>query len=285
MPEVSPNNPTDYFLNTELVVHAGGMSERWWPVTKGKIPKPITDIGKKPRPMIDWVILPYVVGGLKKIFVSLWHNPEIIIEHFEEISKNTDVKFAYLTEPADKRFGRAGVIKHYLEQGILDKNKPKISLNASDIIKVNTKELAKFHCIGLKKGFLATVVASASEPSTFGKVKCNPTTKAVTYFEEKPVIKLPEGEYVNTGIFFLDAELNKLILKIKNDELPVDLEKASILSELCRVMRCFEHAVPNKTWFWCKTIKDYNAVKAIDFEKFFEITNVERFLGPYTPEE
>jgi NDP-sugar pyrophosphorylase family protein len=47
------DNPNDYFLNSELIVHAGGLSERWFPVTQGKIPKPITEIGKKRRPMID----------------------------------------------------------------------------------------------------------------------------------------------------------------------------------------------------------------------------------------
>ncbi len=277
------DNSTEYFLNSELIVHAGGLSERWFDVTQGKIPKPVTDIGKKLRPIIDWIILPYVMGGLKKIFISLWHNPDVIIEHCDEIAKNTGIEFVYLREPEEKRLGRAGVIKHYLEKGVLSEDKPKISINTSDIIRLNIKELAKFQFLGLDKGFLASVIGSPSEMSQFGRIRCDINTKAVIYFEEKPLIQLPKDEYVNTGVFYLDSGLNKYFYEIEEKDLPVDLEKSKILPKISKMMRCFEHAVPLKTWFWLKNLQDYRKVKDIDFEKFFEITNVERYLGPYSP--
>lgn len=275
--------PESYFLNSELIVHAGGLSERWWPVTQDAVPKPRTDVGKKPRPMIDWVILPYVASGIKHVFVTLWHSPDAIIEHLNEIAKHSDVKFTYLIEPEDRRLGRAGVIKYYLEKGVLDSSKPKIMINSSDIIKINTKELAKFHCIGLQKGFSATIVGSASEFSQFGRIKCNPVTKRVTYFEEKPITNLPKGDYVNTGIFFFDSKLNKLFLEIEDKELPVDLEKSKIIHKMWKVMRCFEFAVPTKNWIWCKNPQDYKRVREMDLERYLDIYPVEKYLGPYTP--
>jgi len=277
--------PESYFLNSELIVHAGGLSERWWPVSQGKCPKPLTDIGKKSRPMIDWVILPYVAFGLKQIFVSLWHSPEFIIEHCKEITKNTGIKFTFLTEPENKRLGRAGVIKYYLENGILDKDKPKISINASDILKINLKELAKFQFIGLKKGFLATVVGSPSEYSQFGRIKCDPNTKILKTFEEKPITILPKGEYVNTGVFFWDSKLNKMFFEIADEELPVDLERSRIIAKMYEAMRCFEGVLPLKSWLWLKTPQDYKRVRDMDLEKFLDITSIERFLGPYNPQE
>lgn len=278
-------SPESYFLNSELIVHAGGLSERWWPVSQGKCPKPLTDIGKKPRPMIDWVLLPYVIAGMKHIFVSLWHSPDTIIRHCEEITKNTDIKFTFLTEPENKRLGRAGVIKYYLEKGILDESKPKISLNSSDICRINVKEFSKFQLIGLKKEFLATVIGCPSEYSQFGRIKCDPNTKVLKMFEEKPITVLPKGEYVNTGIFFWDSKLNKLFFEISDEELPVDLERSRIITKMLGVTRCYEGVLPLKSWLWLKTPQDYKRVKDMDLEKFLEVTSIERFLGPYTPQD
>jgi len=251
-------NPMEYLLNSE-------------------------QIGKKPRPMIDWVILPYVMAGMKKIFISLWHSPEFIIQHCDEIRKNTGIEFVYLKEPEGKRLGRAGVIKYYLEKGVLDKKKPKISVNSTDIMKINLNEFAKFQLLGLGKGFLASVIVSASELSQFGKIKCDVNTKAVLRFEEKPMVLLPKDEYVNTGTFYLDSEINKYFLEIEEADLPVDLEKSKMLAKFSRQMRCFEHVIPLKTWVWLKNMYDYRRASEIDFERFFEIVNIERYLGPYSP--
>jgi NDP-sugar pyrophosphorylase family protein len=276
-------NPMEYFLNSELIIHAGGVGERWFDVTQNKTCKPMTDIGKKSRPIIDWVLLPYLHAGMKKIFISLWHHSEHVIEHYKRISEQTDIKFEFLTEPKDKRLGRAGVIKHYLEKGVLDKNKPKISINGSDILKINIHEFAKFHIIGLKKGYIASIVCSPVDISQFGRIKSDPTTKAVVRFEEKPLTNLPPGEYVNTGVFYLDVEFNKLFLEISEDELPVDLEKSTILQKSLSKIRCFEHVLPLKSWLWFKNPKDYKTAKDLDIEKFLGISPIERYLGKYTP--
>lgn len=274
-------NPKSYFLNSELIVHAGGLGERWFGVTQGKISKPLTCVGKKPRPIIDWVILPYIKAGVKKIFVSLWHNPDNIIDHCEEISKNTGIEFVYLKEPQEKRLGRAGVIKYYLEKEVLSEDKPKISVYASDIIKLDVDELVKFHLEGLEKGFFATVVCSPSEASQFGRVMHNPETLSVMSFVEKPLVQLPPGECISTGIFYLDSKLNKLFFEIEEEDLPVDLERSKILSKICPVMRSFVHVIPFQSWIWLKNLYDYRKVKDLDLEEWFDITPVEEYLGPY----
>jgi NDP-sugar pyrophosphorylase family protein len=279
------NNPTEYFLNTELIVHAGGIGERWWPVTKGKIPKPITEIGKKPRPILDWVILPYVAMGLKRVYITLWNNPEAVIEHCKEIEKNSDVKFTFLIEPPDKRLGRAGAVKYYLEEKVLDEKKPKLSVNCSDFIKLNPIELAKFQTIGLKKGYVGTIVGSPVDISQFGRFVCDPDTKIVKSFQEKPVIVLPKGEYVNTGTFYLDGSRSYEFYSIKDSELPMDWERSNFLIKMCKegVIRCLEGAQPFKTWVWLKTQQDFKKVNAMDLEKFLDVTSVERYLGEYEP--
>jgi len=280
------DNPNDYFLNSELIVHAGGLSERWFPVTQGKIPKPITEIGKKRRPMIDWTILPYVMAGAKKIYLTLWHQPQVIIEHFKEISKNTGLEFVPLIEPQDKRMGRAGVIKHYIEQGIVSGKRPILSLNSDDILKINPAEFVKFQFGGLAKGFYATVVGSSVEISQYGRIKFDTKTNRVASFVEKPEFKVSQGELVNTGIFYLDAQLVRHYLEIKESEFPVDLERSKMMQEnIVPVMRALDLVILGKTWFVLNTPDQYKKIKDMDFEKFFEITNVERYLGPYSPQD
>lgn len=281
------NDPRSYLLETEIIIHAGGLSERWWPVTKGKIPKPLTPLGKKPRPMIDWVILPYVVAGVKQFFISLWSESEVVKKHFDQMAKNTDLKFTYLIEPTERRLGKAGVVKHYLEEKVLDENKPKLNLNSSDIIKISPLELAKFQFLGTKKGFLATVLGSPFEISQFGRIVCSADTKVVRSFQEKPTVALPLGEFVNIGVLYLDSKLSKYYHEINDEELPVDWERSSFLPKIYKenLMRCLEAVVPLKTWFWLKDQKDYSRVKDMDLEKLFEVTSVERYLGPYQSQE
>jgi NDP-sugar pyrophosphorylase family protein len=275
-------NTKTYLLNSELIVHAGGLSERWFEVTQGKLTKPITCIGKNPRPVIDWIILPWVKAGIKKIFVSIWHNPNELIEHLNQIGKNTGIEFVFLREPQDKRLGRAGVIKHYLENGILSEDKPKISINSSDLMKLNIDDLVQFHLEGFEKGFLATIVCSISEASQFGRVVYHPETYTVMNFVEKPVVQLPKGEHINTGLFYLDSKLNKLFSEIEDSDLPVDLEKSKILSKICPVMRSLGNVVPFESWLWLKNLHDYNKVKDLDLEKWFEITPIDKYLGPFS---
>ena len=278
------NSPRDYFLNTQIVVHAGGLSERWFPVTKGKVPKPMTEVGKKKRPMVDWTILPYVIAGAKKIFFTLWYMPETVTAHFKEVSKHTGINFEFLIEPQSQRMGRAGVIKHYMDEGIVSSNQPMLSMNSDDILKVDPIELAKYQFGGLEKGFKATVVGSSVENSQYGRIRYDPKTNKVNSFVEKPDFKLSPGELVNGAIFYLDTDLVKHFGEIKESDFPLDLERSKMMQEnVVPVMRALDLVTLNKTWFVLNNPQDYKKMKDYDFEKFFGITNVERFLGPYDP--
>ncbi len=280
---MTTESPRDYFLNTQIVIHAGGMSERWFQVTQGKIHKAMTEIRKKKRPMIDWTLVPYVMAGAKQFYITLWHQPESIIEHLKEISKNTGIKFIPLIEPQGKRLGRAGVIKYYFEKGDLDKDKPILSVNSDDVLKINPMELAKFQFGGMEKGFLATNIGSSTEISQFGRTKYDPKNNRVISFIEKPAFKVGENELVNTGMFYLDSKLNKHFLDIKENELPVDIERSKLMQEhLVPVMRAFDLVMLGKSWIVLNTPEDYRRAKDFDFEKFFEITSIERYLGDYS---
>jgi NDP-sugar pyrophosphorylase family protein len=226
------------------------------------------------------------MAGAKQFYVTLWHQPQAIINHLKEIEKNTGINFVPLIEPEGKRMGRAGVIKYYLEEQTLEKNKPILSINSDDVLKIDPIELAKFQFGGIQKGFFATDIGSSTEISQFGRIKYDPKTNKVHSFIEKPAFRVGENELVNTGIFYLDSKLVRHFLDIKESEFPVDLERSKMMQEnIVPVMRAVDLVMLGKSWVVLNTPEDYRRVKNFDFEKFFDITNVERYLGEYKSQQ
>ncbi len=266
-----------YLANTEIIVHAGGSSERWYPVTQGKLPKVLTEIGSNPRPMIDWTILPYVRIGIKKFFITLWHQADQIIQHCNELSKKSGIEFIFLEE--ERRMGRAGVVKFYLEKEVLDINKHKIMVGASDIVNLNLENFVKFHLEGLVQGYPVTLVGSSSGQSQFDRIVFDPSTNRVIRMEIERAIALSEGEHANTGTAYFDARANQIFLKIDESKLPLDWENMG--NEIFSAARCFGGAKLFDSWIPLKTPYDYKKAKDIDFEKWFGIESVEECLGEY----
>lgn len=264
-----------YLANTEVIVHAGGLSERWYPVTQGKIPKVLTEIGKNPRPMLDWTLLPYVKSGVKKFFITLWHQTDQIIQHCNNVSQKTGVEFVFLKEEP-MRMGRAGVVKHYLEKGVLDVNRHKVNAGGSDIVNLNLESFVKFHLEGLPKGSLVTLVGSSSGQSQFDRIIFDPSTNRVIRMDIERDISLSEGEHANTGTAYFDAKVNQAFLKIDKNQLPLDWEN---FGELFTSARCFKSAKLFDNWMPLKTPYDYKKAKDVDFERWFGVDSVEDYLG------
>lgn len=268
-------NWKSYLDVTEVIVHAGGLSERWYPITQGKISKVLTEIGKNPRPVLEWVILPYVRAGIKKFFVTLWHQPYKIMEYCNKLKERTGIEFIFLKEE-EKRLGRGGVIKHYLKNGTLDMNKHKITLGGSDIINIDLESFTKFHLEGLSKGMLATLIGSVSGALQFDKIVLDTSNRIIKMDTNREII-LPKGVYANTGTAYFDAKLNSVFLNIDDNQLPIDWEN---YNELLTSSQCFGHVKLFENWFPLKTSSDYKKVKDIDFEKVFDV-NAEEYLGRY----
>lgn len=265
-----------YLSNTEIIVHAGGLSERWYPVTQGRIPKVLTEIGANPRPMLDWTILPYVKSGIKKFFITLWHQGDQIIQHCNNISEKSGIEFIFLKEE-ERRMGRAGVAKYYLEKGILDINKHKINVGGSDIVNIDLEGFVKFHMEGISQGFFVTLVGSSSGHAQFDRIIFDPSTNRVIRMDMERGITLSEGEHANTGTAYFDANVNEIFLRINENQLPLDWEN---FEELFSSARCFRSARLLDSWIPLKTPYDYKKAKNLDFEKWFGV-NPEEYLGEY----
>lgn len=272
-----------YIKDCQLVVHAGGMGERWSPVTNGEIVKPRTEVGKKPRPMIDWAMLPFVKAGVRNIFPTLWYKAQTLKEHFDSIASQTDVKFNYLIEPENKRFGRAGIIKESIKNGSLDPKKPIISTNGSDVIAVDVEDLIKFHLEGVKEGFGVTVVGANEIPTEFGQYHVDPKTKKIMGFKEKPLVKIGPDENVNTGMFIFDPVSISAFEEIDESSYPINIEdlKGQASKNIFENARSYTGIIPYKQWVFFKSPKHFKEFGDIDFEKFLNIENSDTYLGKY----
>ncbi len=260
-----------YFANTQIVIHVGGMSERWYPVTHGKIPKALTPIGKNPKPIIEWTIYPYVKAGVKEFFITLWNQPEMILDHCNRLSEKTGIKFHYLNEEG-KRMGRAGVVKHYLEKGVLSKEKNIVMIGGSDIVNIDLEEFTKTHMKNVSNGFIATLIGSSSGQTQFDKMVFDPKTGQVKKYDVDRTIILDDGQCANTGTAYFDASANNLFLGIKEERMPIDWE--NLINEFGKV-NCLLIADVYKNWIPLKTPYDYKKANDIDFEKWFGINSIE----------
>ena len=272
-----------YIRDCQLVVHAGGMGERWSGVTNGQIVKPRTEVGKNPRPMIDWVMLPFVKAGVREIFPSLWYKAETLIEHCDKVAKQTDLKFTYLVEPENKRLGRAGIIKESIKKGLLDPERPIISTNGSDIIAVGIEDLIRFHLEGVSQGLGVTVVGATDVPTDFGQYRVDPKTKRVLGFKEKPFVKIGPDENVNTGLFVFDPSVNSSFLKIGEESYPINIEdlKGDASESIFNKARSYTGIAPLKQWVFFKSPKHFKDFGEIDFEKFLGVESADTYLGKY----
>jgi len=277
----------EYIENCQLVVHSGGMGERWAPVTEGKIVKTMTEVGKNPRPMIDWVILPFVKAGIRKIFPTLWYKSDSVVRHFKEVSRQTNIDFEYLIEPENRRLGRAGIIKESIKSGLLNPDKPIISTNGSDIICLNLEDMVKFHLEGVRTGQGTTVVASDKMITEFGLLVMNMHTKRLVKFKEKPILNLPRDQKVHTGMFLFDPMVNREFLKVDEKSYPINIEdlrgeNGNVLSN-ARVYtgNVPNHILPRTKWVFFKNPKHYKEFGSIDFEQFLHIKDADAYLGKY----
>ncbi|MEM5855733.1 MAG: NDP-sugar synthase [Candidatus Aenigmatarchaeota archaeon] len=274
----------DYlFKETAIVIHHGGEARKLSHLTKQKFPKGMLELGTKPRPLFDWVLAKYVDIGIKKFYITLWFNPKAVKKRCKEIEKYAGIKFIFIEEPKNKRLGRGGSIRFGIENRII-KEKNILSANGSDIINYDIKEFAQFHYSGLEKGYCATILGSPYDQSKGGRIFCN-EHNVVTRFEEKPIIRLRSGEFLNTAVFYLDKNALKYLFEVNT--FPFDLESREFMSQLEKSgeMRCYSPKNEIKlgeNWIWVKDGKDYDTWKNLDLERFLGIKNIEELLGPYS---
>jgi mannose-1-phosphate guanylyltransferase len=199
---------TDLFVGEMYgIVSAGGRGTRLRPKTL-QLPKPLLEVGRSKRPLIYWSMLPMIIGGISRFIVGVRYDAHKIEETLgsgEELSREFGKRISidYIEEPAP--LGRAGFIKYGLEKGIVNPDKPAILFNASDILRLNLRELVRHYLwLSACHGCQVVQVYTSGFKVRFGIGRIDPTTFKLTEFSEKPL----RPELANTACYVTLGRLN-----------------------------------------------------------------------------
>jgi len=210
-------------LESVAVVMAGGRGVRLGEMTQ-HTPKPLVPIAG--RPIIEWVILNLVSGGITRFYVAVNYLAERIVERLGDGS-GVGARIEYIREgPADP-LGTAGAL------ALLDRSElpdaPLVVTNADLMVQFEVGDLLDMHT---SHGYAATVTTRRYEHQVpFGVVERG-AGHTVASLVEKPVLDVE----VNAGIYALAPEVLDLVPD----------GRASTMPSLIEV--CLERRLPVGVW-------------------------------------
>ena len=183
----------------QVIIIAGGLGQRLKHRT-GKLPKPLLKVGQKT--LIEYCIERYSSAGLKD-FVFLISDYAKAIKDFVKDGSELGIRASYFVEK--KLLGKGGSIKEALKHGVIDPRRPAIITYPDDLILIDNfaERLLRRHEVGVKKGYVMTIVRVPRVRHEYGVVEVD-EEGAVVSFEEKPYLKVPSniGTYAVEPRFF-----------------------------------------------------------------------------------
>ncbi len=238
----------------------GGKGKRLEPLTSSR-PKAMLPVGVEKKPMLEFVIKPWIRLDVKNYVFCTGYKSELIKNHFEN-GKNLGIKINYSREKTNLETG--GAIKNAIKSKILNKNLPVVVFYCDDLVRLNPSDLVKIHMAGRKHGFKATVVTTNKFKTNYGIVEAKLLKnglKKVIDFKEKPLIK----KNANVGLYIFEPDVLELIDKHQS---PFKLEKI-ILPELVERGWLMMHEIPWEDWMPINTDKEYEKVMKINLTNFY----------------
>ncbi len=250
----------DFISKICIAVVAGGVGERLRPFTIDK-PKAMLPVGLERKPMLEFVIMPWIKLGVKNYVFCTGYKKEVIKNYFKDGSE-FGIKIEYSDE--EGRLETGGAIKNAIKQGKIRKDKSVIIFYCDDLVKLNVNDFIKAHLDGVKMGLKATLVATNKFRTNYGIIEIDKKSKRVTNFEEKPLVE----KNTNVGIYFLEPEILDLIDK---KSVPFKFEKV-ILPELAKKNWLNAYEISWEDWIPVNTDKDYEEVLKIKLTEFYSKT-------------
>ncbi len=244
------------------IVCAGGRGVRLIPHTLEQ-PKPLLEIGSIKQPLMYWSMLPMILGGVSNFIVGIRYGAEKIKKKFgsgEELSQQFGRKITieYIEEP--KPLGRAGFIKYGIENGIIDCKLPSIVFNASDIIKINLRDLIR-HYLWLNASYGCEIIQvyTSSFRVQYGIGEVDNSSAKVIDFKEKPL----RQDLANTACYLTHRRLSDL----KNiKKIPSNLED-EIIYKWIKDKILGAYIIPYENLISIKFEKDLDQVVEMNLEK------------------
>ena len=191
---------------TWVVVMAGGLGKRLWPLTE-TTPKPMLTVGG--RPLLETIVRNLTEQGFQKVFIAVNYQRHVIQQHFEDGAR-FGIEIQYLVET--QRLGTAGALSLLPHRP----EKPLLVMNGDLMTSIQFDRLLSFH---EEHGADATMcVREHVMEIPFGVVSID--GEKVTAIEEKP----QRSCLVNAGIYILNPGVLDYIPNDQSCDMPSVLE-------------------------------------------------------------
>lgn len=247
------------------IISAGGRGVRLMPHTLEK-PKPLLEIGLTKQPLMYWSMLPMLLGGVSHFIIGVRHGAKEIEKKFGdggELSQRMGRKIIveYVEEP--EPLGRAGYIKYGIEKGVINPDRPAIIFNASDILRLNLRNLVRHYLwVNACHGFEVVQVYASGFRVQYGIGKVNLSTSQVVNFEEKPLYH----DLANTACYITHGRLKDFL---QVDRKPVNIEDG-LIHKWVKEKTLAAYIIPHEDLISIKYEGDLNRVDEMDLEQFIK---------------
>ncbi len=173
----------------EVILMAGGLGSRLWPLTEST-PKPLLAIGEKP--MIEIIIENFVSQGLTDITIAVNYKKEMMYATLGDGAR-FGANINYIEE--DNALGTAGALGFFTPRG----DRPVIVMNADVLTDIAFSNLLLYH---LEQKSQATMCIRRYDfQIPYGVVQCE--NSEIIAIKEKPI----QEYFVNAGIYVLNSDL------------------------------------------------------------------------------
>ncbi|WP_028642249.1 nucleotidyltransferase family protein [Nocardioides sp. URHA0020] len=183
-------------LPNVAVIMAGGKGTRLGDLTR-QVPKPLMRVAG--RPIVDWIILGLVGDGIRRIYVSVNHLAEQIIEHVGD-GRGLGAEVRYLREDPETPLGTGGSLALIEDRP----SAPMLVMNGDLMVDFDARQLLRFHA--QMQSRITVGVRQYSHTVPFGVVEQDADLR-IRQLVEKPDLTVS----INTGVYCIDPDLIDLV--------------------------------------------------------------------------
>lgn len=198
------------------------------------------------RPLMEWVILPLLAGGIRDFVVALSYLGDQVENYFRDGARwGAHIEYSRNLKPA----GKAGEI--WRARDLLPAEDPFLVVPGDTICHLNYRELISFH---QEHKSQLTVAFSTRYRLEVGTARID-ERGLVREFREKSNLEEP----VSTGAYLMDSRIYPYIEESNPKEREVDLP-ADVFRRLLRANTPFYGYVSDYAWWDVGRISDYEAL-------------------------
>jgi len=238
------------------VVLCGGRGSRLRPLSY-YIPKPMVPIGRRERPLLEYILRLMAFHGLKDVLLLVGYKGNQIRNYFRDGSF-LGLKLSYAYD--DKDFpGTGGAILNALRLGLLPEDSTILIYYGDILSDINLEEMLKAH---RSSGAVATLAVSTNYRLPVSVAELN--EDRIVRFEEKPALRLPVG----IGILAVEGETLQHIANLHKKGHDLDLMRDFIPYLIERGMPLKAY-ITDAFWYDIGSLEKYEKLDHDDVERRF----------------